>query len=182
MNGIQLEAIQTKTRFKLLHDDENLYIGVETGLPAAKTFAETGRDSSCFRTDCIDMIVDPSGMRENFYHFIWNPVKNSFHDSAKGLFEDPLDPRFADDWAGWNGEWTYENAREGDVWRTMAVIPFKTLGADMPKPGDKWAFNIGRLAALPGSTDVLSMEKSLWSPNFENRTFTNPSAMGTLEF
>ena len=182
MNGIQLEAIKTKTRFKLLHDDENLYIGVETDIPAAKTFAETGRDSSCFRTDCIDVIVDPSGMRDNFYHFIWNPVKNSFHDSAKGLFEDPLDPRYADDWSGWNGEWTYENVRDGDIWRTMATIPFKTLGVDAPKPGDKWAFNIGRLAALAGATDVLSMEISLWSPNFENRKFTNPSAMGTLEF
>ena len=182
MNGIQLEAIKTKARFKALHDGENLYIGVETDLPAAKTFVETGRDSSCFRTDCIDMLVDPSGMRDNYYHFIWNPVPNSYHDSAKGLFEDPLDPRYADDWAGWQGDWKYENVRNGDTWLTMAIIPFKTLGVSAPKPGDTWAFNIGRAAIMPDTTSVLSMELLLWSPNFENRKFTNPGAMGKLEF
>jgi hypothetical protein len=181
-NGIQLEAIKTKTRFKVLHDGENLYVGIESDLSEAKTFAETGRDSSCFRTDCIDMLIDPSGMRENYYHFIWNPVQNSYHDSAKGLFEDPLDPRYADDWAGWQGDWKYENVRNGDMWLTMAVIPFKTLGVTAPKPGDTWAFNVGRAAVLPDTKDSLSMELSLWSPNFENRKFTNPGAMGTLEF
>lgn len=182
INGIQLEAIKTKTRFKVLHDEENLYVGIESDLQASKTFAATGRDSSCFRTDCIDLLVDPSGMRENYYHLIWNPVPNSFHDSAKGLFKDPLDPRYADDWSGWNGEWKYENVRNGDTWLTMATIPFKTLGVSAPKPGDTWAFNIGRVAIMPDTTSALSVELSLWSPNFENRKFTNPGAMGTLEF
>ena len=182
LNGIQLESTKTKARVKVLHDGENLYIGIESDLSAAKTFAETGRDSSCFRTDSIDMLIDPSGMRDNFFHFIWNPVPNSYHDSAKGLFEDPLDPRYADDWSGWQGEWQYENVRNGDTWLTMAVIPFKTLGVAAPKPGDTWAFNVGRAAVMPDTTSVLSMELMLWSPNFENRKFTNPGAMGTLEF
>ena len=35
LNGIQLESTKTKARFKILHDDENLYVGIESDLSAA---------------------------------------------------------------------------------------------------------------------------------------------------
>jgi len=182
LRGMQLETCSQTGAFKVLYDDENLYVAIKVSLAAERTFPETGRDSTCFRTDCIEMLIDPTGARDRIYHLIWNPVANSFHDSAQGLFEDPLDPRYADDWAGWNGDWTYANRREGDTWYTLLTLPFETVGARKPAKDETWGLNVGRAHYPPGSVGNRQVECQLWSPNFENRNFTNPDAMGIVRF
>jgi len=184
LGGIQLEKIGSSTRFKVIYDDTCVHIGIVASLKADRVFPQTGRDATCFRTDSIDLLVDPTCGRDRFFHFIWNPVANSYYDSGMGLFEDPLDPRYTDDWAGWNPDWTYANRRVGDTWYSLVSIPYAAVKADPARPGDKWCLNVGRSAApRNGDVDTLNeMEYALWSPNFENRSLTNPSVMGVITF
>ena len=182
MNGIQLESVTLPARFKLLYDDENLYIAAETSIGPNGVVKETGRDAGCDSGENFDLMIDPTGTGDRHFHLIWGSVPNAFYDGARGLIEDPLDPQYGKEDASWNGEWTYGNVRDGAVWRTMAVLPFRTFGAARPSDGDVWRFNLGHGANLVPGGDCLKMELSLWSPNMENRKFTSPEAMGTLTF
>lgn len=183
--GIQLEKIATDTRFKLLADDANLYIAVRSSLPADRTYDPAGHDSSCYQRDNFDMVVDPTDAGERHYHFIWGPVQNSYLEEARGLITDPLDPLYGSFDVSWNGEWTYRSERKGDMWFSLVTLPFASFGTAAPKAGEKWKFNLGRLAEPDGSRGTAGfskMELSLWSPNFENRSFFNPDALGTIVF
>lgn len=185
LNGIQLEKIRTETRFKLLADDANLYVAVRSSLPPDRTYEPTGHDSSCYRRDNLDLVIDPTAAAERLYHFIWGPVQDSCLEEARGLVSDPLDPLFGSFDGSWNGKWSYRTARRGDTWLSLATIPFETLGVGRPKPGEKWRMNLGRVAepdGARGNVEYSKLELSLWSPNFENLAFFNPEAMGTLVF
>ena len=181
-NGIQLEKLTDTTRFKLLYDDANFYVAVSSTYAPKQVIKASGRDSSCFRQDNIDMLVDPTGTRERHFHFIWNAIPNSYYDGACGLIEDPLDPRFGTEDSGYDCDWTYETEVRDGIWRSLVTIPYASLKAEMPKPGDTWCFNLGRMSDTLGKGDVMQVEQSLWSPNMENRKFTSPEAMGTLTF
>lgn len=88
LNGIQLGAIQEKSRFKALYDAEAVYFGIETELPENIRFTPCGQDGPCWGQDCLELILDPFGSREKYYHFIFNPVPGSRYDAAAGFITD----------------------------------------------------------------------------------------------
>lgn len=176
--GIQLNEVREKTRFKMLYDQEHLYIGVETELPAAVTITPTGRDGSCYTQDCLEVMLDPTGSRERYFHFIFGPVANSCFDAAFGLIDDPLHPNFNQTDRNWNGAWDYSSRRAGDTWYGFFKVPFATLQAAKPLPGTTWTFNLGR----ESFRDKHMVELSLWSPNLETMSFHDRDAFGELIF
>ena len=80
----------------------------------------------------------------------------------------------------WNGDWSYENDRENGIWRTMLILPFKTVGAKTPASGEIWTMNIGRSHDYNFSTG--NAERSLWNPNLESINFIAPEAYGKVVF
>jgi len=178
--GMQMEKVNTRTRFKAVYDADNLYVAVETTLDDNIAIEPQGRDGVAFRFDDIEAMIDPTGCHERYYQFIWNPVPNSINDGACGLIEDPLDPKYGKMDMSWNGDWSYENDRENGVWRTMLILPFKTVGAKTPATGEVWTMNIGRSHDYNFFSG--NAERSLWNPNLETISFSAPEAYGKVVF
>ena len=179
LSEIQLNPLKTQSRFKAVYDKEKFYVAVESDLPDTKTFSPLGHDKKCWEFDSIDLVVDPWGSREKYYHFITNPVANSFYESAVGLIEDPLHPLFRGMDPSWNGKWSYKCFRKNNRWYVLYELPFATLGKT-PKAGDVWTFNVCREAKGPGRSN--DRELSCWSPCFEAFSFHEKSTFGELYF
>jgi len=178
--GMQLEEVTTRTRFKAVYDEDNLYVAIETTLDDKIVIEPQGRDAVAFRFDDIEAMIDPTGSAERYYQLVWNPVPNSTNDGACGLIEDPLDPKYGQMDDSWNGEWYYENDRENGIWRTMLTLPFKTVGAKTPASGEVWTMNIGRSHDYNFASG--NAERSLWNPNLESINFIAPEAYGKVVF
>ena len=175
--GMQLDRLDYTTRFRVAYDEANLYVEVEAQLPDGPAFEAQGHDGVCFRQECLELFVDPTGRKEKCYHFIWNPVANSYLEEAYGLCSDPLDPRFDQFNIDWNGKWSYTTERKDGVWRTVATLPFASLGVAKPEPGEKWLLNLGRETYKPGDLQV-----GLWNPSLEGRGMRDLEAMGSVVF
>ena len=184
LNGLQLEKIANRTRFKVVAGMDALYLAVETTLPDDRKYEPTGHDSSCYLRDCIDFAIAPDMAGDKAYHFVFGPVENSSLEEALGLITDELDPKYGTYDGEWNGEWSYAPVRADGLWRTRVKIPYATLGVTRPAPGAKWRMNLGRLAEpdSKGSTPYAYCEFSSWSPNFESRSFADLGAMGEVVF
>ncbi len=177
VGGMQLDRLDYKTKFRVAYDDANLYVEVEAELPAEMKFEAKGHDGHCFTQECLELFVDPTGTRGRCYHLIWNAVPDSFYDEAYGLVDDPLDPLFDQFNRDWNGKWTYETSREGNTWRSVATIPYASIGARRPEVGEKWFLNLGRETYKPSDLQV-----GLWNPSLEGRGMRDLESLGTVVF
>ena len=182
LGGIQLGPIVEKTRFKAAYDDKNFYIAVVTDLDPKKQFHSLGNDGPCWRNDCMEILVDPQGMRQSFYHMIYTPAKDSRFDEAFGFITDPLHPLYNKHDTAWNGKWTYQCRREGNKWYSLFTLPFSDMKIATPKPGNVWTINVGRESRIIGGSGNEIPELSLWSPNLENAGFHDREAFGEAVF
>ena len=182
LGGIQLGAISEKSRFKAAYDNKNFYIGIVSDLDPKKTFHSLGNDGPCWRNDCIEILLDPQGMRQSFYHMIYTPAKDSRFDEAFGFITDPLHPLYNKHDTAWNGKWSYACRREGGKWYSLFTVPFSELKVPTPKPGNVWTLNIGRESRIIGGSGNEVPELSLWSPNLENAGFHDREAFGEAVF
>ncbi|MBR2873526.1 MAG: DUF4838 domain-containing protein [Lentisphaeria bacterium] len=181
LRGIQLGEIKEKSRFKVLYDDKNIYFAFISELAPEKKHISAGKDGYAWATDCLEILIDPEGMREKFFHFIWNPVPDSTWDGAFGLIADPLHPKYDADDISWNGEWSYQTRREGKLWYSLVTLPYTTLRTTTPAPGTVWCLNTAREAYKPGGR--MYNELSLWAPNFEDMKINkNRESLGEMHF
>ena len=177
LGGMQLDRLDYRTRFRVARGDEALLVEVEAELPDDLTFDPLGHDGYCYSRECIDLFVDPTGRRERSFHFIWNPVANSYYEDAFGLIADPLDPRFDAFNVDWNGKWNYTTERKDGIWRSVVSIPYASLETERPAAGDRWLLNLGRETFKPGD-----LQLGLWNPSLEGRGMRDLEAMGTVVF
>lgn len=182
LSEIQLGKLVEKSRFKVTFDKENFYVAAECQLPRSKTYKQAGRDNRNWRWDCLELVIDPKGSRQTYYHLIVNPVENSFYDAAVGMITDPLHPLYGSGDPAWNGKWSYKTHREGNVWKVLFTLPFKTLACAAPTPGTKWTFNVCRQTDIDPGNRMAMLELSGWSPCFEGRSFHEKSTFGELTF
>ena len=181
LRGIQLGEIKEKSRFKVLYDKENVYFAFISELAPEKKHVSAGKDGYAWATDCLEILIDPEGMRERFFHFIWNPVPDSTWDGAFGLIADPLHPKYDADDISWNGKWSYQTRREGKLWYSLVTLPYTTLQTTAPAPGAVWCLNTAREAYKPGGR--MYNELSLWAPNFEEMKINkNRESLGEMHF
>ncbi len=182
LNGIQLGEVEEKSRFKILRDRENLYICIETDLPADRVINAVAVSYTRWAQDCLELIIDPRGAREEYFHFVFGPLANSFYEAAFGLIKDPIDPGFNKSDSSWNGQWEYLSTRKGDKWHGFARIPFASLGVAEPPAGTIWTFNVGRESFKDINKGSGGPELSLWSPNLETMSFHDRDSFGELTF
>ena len=181
LNDIQLGAVSEKTSFKVLYDAGNLYFGVVTELPDSRRSANLGQDGKAYCQDCVEILLDPFGFREKYFHFVYNPLPGSRYEGAFGRIDDPLHPLYKREDPSWNPEWEIHSVRRNHRWISMVRIPFRELGVKTPVSGAVWNFNIGR-QAFTKPTMKWNGELSLWSPNLETMRMDSPDAFGEIVF
>jgi hypothetical protein len=182
LKGIQLGETRAKTRFKVTYDQNNLYLAFASTVEPGLEYETLGHDGPAWRQDCLELILDPQGQRQQYYHFIFNPVPNSFYDAAFGLVTDTLDPRYNKSDPSWNGAWKYQGEIKEGVWTALVTIPFATLGVSCPERGTRWTMNVGREDFIPNAKGKHDVELSLWSPNLETMSFHDRESFGELVF
>ncbi len=180
LNGIQLGAVSEKTRFKAVYDAKNVYFAFESDLHPAKKITPLGKDGFCWGQDCMELILDPTGTRNVYYHLIANPIENSSYDEAYGLITDELNPLYNKPDSSWNSKWSYATKRKGDKWYICFIIPFASLNVPPAAPGTIWYGNFGRENFVFGVRGA--PELSLWSPNLETMSFHDTETFGDLIF
>ena len=180
MNGIQLGAVTEKTRFKAVYDAKHVYFAFESDVAPDKKFNALGKDGVCWGQDCMELILDPTGTRNIYYHLIVNPIENSYYDEAFGLITDELHPSYNKPDGSWNTKWSYTTKRVGGKWYLCFKIPFVSFNVPPASPGTIWYGNFGREAFFGGVRGKL--ELSLWSPNLETMSFHDRETFGDLIF
>lgn len=177
VGGMTLGKCDYGTKFRCSYDDANLYVEVDAELPDSLTFAAKGHDGVCFRQECLELFIDPLFQKTRCFHFIWNPVKDSYLEEAYGLVSDPLDPEADTFKLDWDGKWDYSTTRAGGRWRSVVTVPFATLGVKRPLPGAKWYFNLGR-----ETFKKEGLQLQLWNPSLSGRGMRDLESMGIVEF
>ena len=135
--GEGMKPAAAQTRFKVAFDDQKLYFGIECFEPSMGKLVgtETQRDGHVHRDDCVEMMVDPTGQRVEYYHFTVN-VLGTLYDAQ---MRQGGNVRYQE----WNADWQAQVSKGEKSWTVEAAIPFVELGLTAASRGD-WALNVAR--------------------------------------
>ena len=126
-----------QTRFKVRFDEAHLYVGIvaeEPHMDEIQTLA-TQRDGRVWADDCIEVMVDATGERVEYYHFAVN--------TAGAIYDAELRQGGNVRSSAWNGT-ARVAAKIGDgQWTAEIQIPVRELGLTAASRGD-WALNVAR--------------------------------------
>ncbi|HET9624356.1 MAG TPA: DUF5916 domain-containing protein [Kofleriaceae bacterium] len=145
------EAATLRTEFRVLFDDDALYIGVRLDDPAAHAIeAPLGRRDDENTSDWCFVEIDSRRDRRTAFSFGVNPA---------GL---QVDGVFIDDTSydsSWNAVWEAAAHVDATGWTAEYRIPFSVLAFHTPSPGTpmRWGINVYR--SNPHSGEVAN-----WSP------------------
>jgi hypothetical protein len=154
IEGAERPAPGQRTRFKLLWDDTNLYVGAE--LEESHVWATlTQRDAVIYRDNDFEVFIDPDGDTHNYYELEIN---------ALGTVWDLMLTRPYRDRGSAVTEWDIEGLRaavsvagtvndpsdQDDGWQVELAIPWSALtehapGNRPPIDGDHWRVNFSRV-------------------------------------
>lgn len=177
---------QATTTFKVLRDQEHLYVRVSGDQPASKmTFENRGRDAELWLQESIVINVSPIGDRSRYYYFAYEPQPDSFNDAAHGFITDVLHPLYGWNDESWNGDWSFQSRLDPKAqrWESMAIIPFATMGASAPKKGELWFLNVGRVHFFDDpERSKVGRELSAWTGTINASRIPGDASFGTLNF
>jgi hypothetical protein len=124
------------TEVILLHDADNLYIGVMAydSEPEKVISTQMARDGNIWSDDHIEMMIDTFLDQRNAYYFATNP--------AGALVEGLLLPNAQQVNTNWDAIWDLRTKRFSDGWTAEIAIPFKSLS--FPNDQSVWGFNFSR--------------------------------------
>lgn len=149
------QRAEVQTRFKVLFDDDALYVAIECDEPSLDTRVTrwADHDREIYNDDSVEFFLDPAGEGSYYQHFIVNS-KGSWCDEAAAdyglvrskLWNFPLEAGAAADDAA--KTWTVE------VRLPLAALPFAV------PPGSDWLWNVTRTRRAGGGEP----QYSTWSP------------------
>jgi len=124
-----------RTDVILLHDTDNLYIGVVAydSEPGKVIGTRMERDADLRYEDSLEILLDTFLDKRNAFYFATNPAGAFVDGLAFGSKELNTD---------WNAIWDLQTRRTDQGWTVEIAIPFKSL--NFPAEGDVWGFNIAR--------------------------------------
>ena len=164
------KPVAVQTRFKVLYDDNALYVGVQCDEPNIDKLKATYKehDQDVYQDDCIELFMDPAGEGRYYHHFVIN-TNGAWYDDygadyglvhAK-LWDCPLQVGAKVDTAA-------------KQWSLEIRLPFAALTLrDDVKPD--WLWNVTRERYAGGLSGA---ELSTWSPLKGN--FHAPRLWGKL--
>lgn len=131
-----------QTVFRMLYDDEALYIGVrcfEANMQGLKTNV-TSRDGSVWQDDDIEVFLDTNHDHETFYQLATNAIGTRF-DGRTGS-------------STWDGDWEVAGSIGPDSWSIELRVPFATLAQSPPAKGTLWGMNLCRERLATGQREL----------------------------
>ncbi|MCB1230933.1 MAG: carbohydrate binding family 9 domain-containing protein [Verrucomicrobiae bacterium] len=131
----QNAPMSERTEFRIVFDDENIYLGVwcYDSEPDKIVARLMKREGSLWLDDNIIFVFDPFHDFRNGYVFFVNP---------NGARRDGLVSNSSLENHDWDGIWTARATIDEEGWKMEAAIPFKTLSLDPDQ--STWGFNLQR--------------------------------------
>lgn len=148
------KTAERKTFVKIVYTETAIFFGVKAMVPSDKLVAnETPRDKGVYNSDCIEIMLDPNGTGDSFYHFIVNAANCVFDRSCEqGGFVGN---------AEWDSDMKTAVCRDKDFWSCEIMIPFYSLELSSIQK-DNWGINICRESYNPGQELSSVAEKGLF--------------------
>ncbi len=141
------------TRFKMLWDEQNLYIFARLDEPHIWAYYDR-HDMIVYHENDFEVFIDPDGDTHSYYEFELN-ARNTLFD----LFMDKPYRNGGKPHIKWNAEGfesavycngTLNNPKDADEWWSVEMkIPFAALSTEdnyiQPREGDAWKINFSRV-------------------------------------
>ncbi len=158
MGGLRMSSLPTWVH--VYYTPSTLWVGFRCeGTPGDQLEAQfTQRDDKVWRDDSVDVILNHLGDPEKSAHISVN-CATVVYDALGGD-------------ASWNPDLTVQTARDSKGWSAVIGIPFKVLGAAMPKDGHAWAVNFCRSTSR--------RQLTCWAPVL--KSYVEPARYGRLVF
>jgi len=137
------------TKFYFCYDDENLYIFAlcsQKDMTTLKSDA-TERDGAVYKDDCVGFFIAPDGTSGDAYQIYFNPNGVVFDQRIFINDRDEIDSDI-----NWNVDCKVASLKNEHWWSCEIAIPFSSLNAKPPKPGDEWRINFRRKDVSLGSS------------------------------
>ncbi len=162
----QFDGTLYTTTCRLAYDDEALYIGCSMdheGVTLHEHENVGKRDGSIFfNSDTIELFIATAPVVTDYYHLAVDHTQTVYDEHRPG--EGP----------NWDGDWQAAVSKEAGIWHLEMRIPFATLGAQAPQPGDTWRTNVCRAFGQQAN------QLSCWARIYGS--FHNPTFFGRLVF
>ena len=125
-----------KTEVRLLHDQDNLYVGVMCydSEPNRILASQMARDASLNTDDRVSILLDTFRDQSNAFYFSTNP---------NGALVDGLVFANGETNQEWDAIWIVKTQRTEEGWSAEFAIPFKSLS--FPSSSNVWGFNFSRI-------------------------------------
>lgn len=172
-----------ETRFRLMWDDEFLYVGYDA--PDDHLHCEfEERDDAIYNQDAVEIFLDPDGDGKNYYEIQICPAGVIFDSLLTSYRANAKDPECNE----WDSEMEAKVSTDGTLndkedvdtgYTAEFAIPFKDLEHAPnipPRVGDTWKVNFFRLDDAKGGKKAWA-----WSPPMNN-DFHNLGRFGVLKF
>ena len=134
LSRIKKAPVGPKTEVHLLYSPTSLYIGAIMNEPDMEHLVAQfdQNDLGIYGDDCLELMIDPAGRSEQFYHIAINALC-CFYDSRNGK-------------RNWNGAgFTAKSSRHEDKWILEVKLPFAAFdNATTPEPGQFWGIRFAR--------------------------------------
>ncbi len=153
-----------RTEVILLHDSNNLYIGVMCydSDPRRVLGSQMARDASLNSDDRIEIVLDTFRDQRNAFYFATNPA---------GALVDGLVFANGQSANEWDATWIVRTKRTDRGWSAEFAIPFKSLS--FPSTRSVWGFNISR-------TVQRKLEETRWASARLDLQFLQVSEAGQI--
>ena len=166
------DSLQAKkqTRFKIIRDDENLYLLVESTTNGTNfTTPSLKRDFSSYGQDYLHILFDTFSDATNAFSFVTNPLGIKADGLISGGNQDYRNSRNY----AWDTKWNVETKIEDKLYTAEFRIPFNSMFYDNKNPS--WRFNIYR-------RNTQGNEHSIWVKTPQNQLIGNLAFMGKMIF
>ena len=159
-----------QTQFKMLRDDQNLYILIElTTNGNTFTTPSLKRDFEWYESDSVTLLFDTFNDATNAFSFATNPLGLK----SDGLISGGNQNYRTDRNYAWDTKWTVETKIEEGKYTAEFKIPFSAFFYDNTQTS--WRFNIFR-------RNFEGNETSSWAQTPQNQTIGNLAFMGKMIF
>jgi len=165
VNPVEGAPPTERTELRVLHDGENLYIGIRMydSDPGALIARQMVLDGDQRGDDRINLYIDTFDDQRNGYFFQINPAGTR----RDGLIENNSNFR-----GEWNGIWYARSTVDEHGWSAEFAIPFKTVSYGVNDRGT-WGFECERIVRRKN-------EMSRWGTFARNRTPVTMAGIGAL--
>ena len=159
----------TRVRVAWDHSDLRVLFEADDTEPWATL---TARNAALYTEEVVEVFIDPVGDRESYFEIEVNPL-NAVLDLVLRRNRSGYTKEFAWDCEGLRTA----VARSKNGWVAELAIPFTSITATLPKPGERWRANFLRIDRPTGK----QRELSAWSPT-GRPLFHVPERFGWIEF